>query len=181
MIELIAILDRSGSMSGKEADVIGGFNQFLDEQKKLPGKAKLTLVLFDDERTVVYSRAKLNDVQPITNKEYQVRGSTALLDAVGTTLSEAKNTNKGLVFIFTDGQENQSREYTKDQIKNLIKSFEEKGCEIHFVGAGIDSFAEAGAIGINAKFTMNTTNDSKGVRSASLYATTVASSYRSRN
>lgn len=153
---IVFVLDRSGSMGGLENDVIGGFNSFLRDQKKLKGKAKMTVVLFDDRYEVLINAIDLQLVPEITSKEYFVRGMTALLDAVGKTINVVKDASKKkdkIIFLInTDGLENYSREFTsKKVIADMIKECEkERKWKFVFFGAGIDAFAEGGSIGINA-------------------------------
>lgn len=181
MIELVAILDRSGSMAGKEADVISGFNKFIKDQKEIKGKAKLTLVLFDHEYQLVHDRTPLKKVQELTDKTYFVHGVTALLDAVGKTLSSVKKKNKGIVFIFTDGMENASKEYSRDGVKKLVEQRKENGWEIHFIGADIDAFAQGGDLGIDKNLIFQTTADSNGINKSMRYGSRVTMLYRTNN
>ncbi len=180
--EIVFVLDRSGSMGGLETDVIGGFNSFLSEQQKLKGKARLTTILFDDRYEVLHDGVDIKDVQPITKAEYFVRGSTALLDAVGkaitTTRSHTNKKDKVLVIINTDGYENSSREYDNEKLKKLVKECEDEDkWKFIFIGANMDSFAVGGAFGVTT--TANYTNTGTGVRSVYNSVTTVTSSYRS--
>jgi uncharacterized protein YegL len=156
--KIIMVLDRSGSMSGLEDDVIGGFNSFVSEQKKLKDTATLTTVLFDDKYEILHDNIDLQEVKSITNKEYIVRGGlTALLDAIGKTIKRVgPHTNKKdnvLFIINTDGKENYSKEFNSEQIRDLVKRQEEKhGWKFVFLGANIDSFAEGRNMGINQNF-----------------------------
>lgn len=160
LMELVFILDRSGSMSGKESDTIGGFNSLIEKQKGEEGDALVTVVLFDDQYEVLYDRVSLKTIPKMTNKEYYVRGSTALLDAVGKTINktkaiqdgteEAARPGKTLFVIITDGLENASREYRADVVKNLVETRKKEDWEFLFIGANIDSVAEASKIGIDA-------------------------------
>lgn len=177
MLEIVAVLDRSGSMVGKENDVIGGFNSFLAEQQKLKSKAKLTLVLFDDIYEVVHDSVPLEKVEPLTSSVYYTRGCTALLDAVGKALSG--RSKKGIAFVFTDGHENASCEYSKDKIKKLVAKREKKGWEVHFIGADIDSFHDAGQLGI--RDVIDVPNNSAGIACASAYMASNSTRYRSTN
>jgi uncharacterized protein YegL len=160
-MELVFILDRSGSMSGKESDTIGGFNSLIEKQKGEEGDALVTVVLFDDQYEVLYDRVSLKTIPKMTTKEYYVRGSTALLDAVGKTINktkaiqdgteEAARPGKTLFVIITDGLENASREYRADVVKNLVETRKkDDDWEFLFIGANIDSVAEASKIGIDA-------------------------------
>ena len=159
-MELVFILDRSGSMSGKEKDTIGGFNSLIDKQKGEEGDALVTVVLFDDQYEVLYDRVSLKNISKMTEKEYYVRGSTALLDAVGKTVNrikavqdgteDASRPGKTMFVIITDGYENASREYRADVVKNLIETRKKEDWEFLFIGANIDSVTEAAKIGIDA-------------------------------
>jgi len=150
--EIIAILDRSGSMMGLERDTIGGFNSFVEEQKKVEGECNVTLVLFDNDYDVLYEARALNEVPELTGKEYFARGSTSLYDAIGKSsqtagarfaaMTEADRPEKVIVLIITDGYENTSREFTREQIKNMIQHQEEKyAWEFVYLGANQDAFA----------------------------------------
>ncbi len=158
--ELVFILDKSGSMHGLEQDTIGGFNSMLQKQKELDGECRITTVLFDNRYELLHDRIDIRAVSPITEKEYQVGGTTALLDAIGRTVqklvSVQKNTAKEyradrvLFVIITDGQENASREYSSDKVKGLIQLEKEKyGWEFVFLGANIDAVETAGQLGIS--------------------------------
>lgn len=175
--ELVFILDRSGSMSGKEKDTIGGFNSMIEKQKAEPGRAFVDTVLFDNEVTTIHDRAALEKVGLMTEKEYFVRGSTALLDAVGMTVSHIQNIYKyiraedvpshTLVVIITDGMENASREYSYEKVKAMISEMKEKyGWEFIFIGANIDAAESAGRIGIDRHMAANYNCDGVGTASA---------------
>ena len=145
-MDLIFIMDRSGSMCGSEKDTIGGFNSFIQKEIKKELNTKVTVVLFDHEYEVLYKRKPIHEVPELTDKEYWVRGSTALLDAIGRTINtlDKEIDNKTLVVIMTDGYENASHEYTKQQIQNLISNH---NWEFLYIGADIDSYAEAANFG----------------------------------
>lgn len=171
--ELVFILDRSGSMAGLEEDTIGGFNAMLAKQKKEPGYAVVTTVLFDDKYEVLHDRINIKDIRPITDKEYYVGGSTSLLDAVGKTIYKIGNAQKYtieearagkvLVVITTDGMENSSQEYGYDKIKQMIERQKEKyGWEFIFLGANIDAVSTAARFGIHADRAANYVADSEG-------------------
>ena len=172
--ELVFILDRSGSMSGLESDTIGGYNAMLEKQKQQPGEAYVTTVLFDDQYELLHDRANLAGIAPITQKEYYVRGTTALLDAVGKTIQKVVNAQKHVapdyradnvvVVITTDGLENASREYTGDQMKALVKNQQEQGWEFIFLGANIDAVATAQQYGIHQDHAANFVADGAGVQ-----------------
>ncbi|MCL2487253.1 MAG: hypothetical protein FWE80_01060 [Oscillospiraceae bacterium] len=159
LTELVFILDRSGSMSGLEQDTIGGYNGLLEKQKAQEGEAVVTTVLFDDRYELLHDRINLKGIAPITGKEYFVRGSTALLDAIGRTIdkignaqkhtAEAERAERVLVVITTDGMENASREYRPEKVKAMVERQKEKfGWEFLFIGANIDAIATAGQFGI---------------------------------
>ena len=161
LTELVFILDRSGSMAGLEADTIGGFNAMTQKQRKEPGEALVSTVLFDNETQVIHDRVPLEKVPALTQKEYYVRGCTALLDAVGGAIHHIGNVHKyareedrpekTLFVITTDGMENASRRYTYDKVKAMIEHQREKyGWESLFLGANIDAAREAARFGIRA-------------------------------
>ena len=161
LTELVFILDRSGSMAGLEQDTIGGFNAMLQKQRGEPGEAVISTVLFDNETEVIHDRIPLDRVPRLTEKEYYVRGCTALLDAVGGAIHHIGNVHKyareedrpekTLFVITTDGMENASRRYTYDKVKAMIERQREKyGWEFLFLGANIDAAREAARFGIRA-------------------------------
>ena len=174
LTELVFILDKSGSRGGLENDTIGGFNAMLAKQKEEKGEANVTTVLFDDEIEVIHDRFPIEVVKPLTKEEYSVRGCTALLDAVGSTIKKVKNIQKHLpedmkaekiIFVITtDGQENASREYSYKMVKKMIEKYQEKGWQFIFMGANIDVAKEVRNLGINANRAVTYKNDSKGVR-----------------
>lgn len=173
MTELVFILDRSGSMSGLEKDTIGGFNSMLKKQKREPGEAVVSTVLFDTETEVIHDRIAIAETPELTDKEYFVRGCTALLDAVGGAIRHIGNVHKyarredvpekTLFIITTDGLENASRRYSYDSVRSMIERRKEKyGWEFIFLGANIDAAAEAGRFGIAADMSANYHCDEKG-------------------
>ena len=173
MTELVFILDRSGSMGGLEKDTIGGFNSLIEKQRKEPGETLVSTVLFDNECEVIHDRLNLDRVPLLTEKEYFVRGCTALLDAVGGAIHHIANVHKyarredvpekTLFVITTDGMENASRQYTYDRVRRMIeREKEEYGWEFLFLGANIDAAAEAKRFGIEASRAANYHCDEKG-------------------
>ncbi|WP_292813373.1 vWA domain-containing protein [Methanobrevibacter sp.] len=162
-LDLIFLIDRSGSMYGSEKDTIGGFNSFIKREKDKGLNTKVTTILFDHGYDVLYKRKDINDVCDLTSNEYYVRGSTALLDAIGRTIVtlEKEICNKVLFVIMTDGMENSSVEFSKSQISKMIKNH---NWEFIFIGADIDSYAEASKIGIKRSRTANYKKSKKGVK-----------------
>lgn len=179
VVEVVCIIDRSGSMMSIREDAIGGFNRFLEEQKSVPGKAKLTLVLFNDKMKVVYNRVDIQEVAPLNDRTYVPNGWTALYDAIGNTLNETFAVgSRGICVILTDGQENASKEFSRKGIKRLIEKQEDRGWKIHYLGANQDSFEEAGKVGINRINTMNFDPDQFGTKCAYDYMSTSVTNYR---
>ena len=161
LTELVMILDRSGSMRGLEADTIGGFNSLIDKQKKEEGEAYVSVVLFDDQFEVLYDRVDIQKIEPMNDKQYYVRGCTALLDAVGGAIHhiitvhkyarEEDVPEKTIFIITTDGMENASHQYTYEKVRRMIERRKEQyHWEFMFLGANIDAVKEAGRFGINA-------------------------------
>ena len=175
LTEIVYILDRSGSMSGLEADTIGGFNSMIEKQKETGEKAYVSTVLFDDRTEVIHDRVPIEKVDKITNKEYFVRGSTALLDAVGGAIKhiinihkyarEEDRPDKTIFVITTDGMENASMNYDYKQVKKMIeKEQKEYGWEFIFIGANIDACAEAERFGIRKERAVNYIHDDIGTK-----------------
>ena len=175
LTELVMIIDRSGSMSGLEADTIGGFNSMIEKQKREEGEAYVSVVLFDDRNEVLYDRVDIQKVEPMSDKQYYVRGCTALLDAVGGAIHHIGNVHKyareedvpekTIFIITTDGMENASRQYTYDKVKRMIERQKERHhWEFMFLGANIDAVREAGRFGINASRAVRYEHDSKGTQ-----------------
>ncbi len=173
LTELVFIVDKSGSMSGLEADTIGGFNAMLKKQKKEEGDVFVTTVLFSDKYELLHDRITLKGVSPLTDNDYQVGGMTALLDAIGSTIQKIDNIQKRtsneeradrvLFVITTDGIENASCEYHAEQVKKMIKKQKEKfNWEFIFLGANIDALATAEKFGIEKDFAVNYHADEKG-------------------
>ena len=170
--EIVFILDRSGSMSGLEKDTIGGFNAMIEKQKKQDGKAYVSTVLFDHESVVLHDRLSLEQIKPMTEDDYTVRGCTALLDAIGGAVKHIGNIHRyarpedvpehTMFVITTDGLENASRKYNSRDIKRLIESKKEEGWEFLFIGANIDAIETANDYGISADRAVNYNADSQG-------------------
>ncbi|MBE6037908.1 MAG: hypothetical protein E7218_01725 [Anaerofustis stercorihominis] len=175
LTEIVFILDRSGSMYGLEADTIGGFNSMIEKQKKLPGEAYVSTVLFDDECVVLHDRVSIDNVPPMSERDYYVGGCTALMDAIGGAIHHIGNVHKyarsedipenTLFVITTDGMENASRNYNVSRIKEMIESQKRKyGWEFLFLGANIDTIGTAKVFGIDSSRAVNYRSDKQGTR-----------------
>ena len=170
--ELVFILDRSGSMAGLESDTIGGFNAMLEKQKKQEGQCWVSTVLFANESEVIHDRLRLEDVPPLTEKEYSVGGCTALLDAIGDAVKHIASIHKyaraedvpehTLFVITTDGMENASHRYGSSEVKKLIERKKEEGWEFLFLGANIDAVETAKRFGIREDRAVNYHSDAAG-------------------
>lgn len=190
LTEIVFILDRSGSMSSIKNDVIGNFNEFILQQRKLPGEARVTTVLFDDVITELYKNVDIKEVETLTDKTFVPRGMTALLDAVGSTINslglslanmdESERPGKVMVVIVTDGEENASREFTRQQIKQMIEHQESVySWDFIFIAANMDAALVGNTVGIKGNKTMNFGATSKGVASMSASLNSYTTSYRS--
>lgn len=173
LTELVFILDRSGSMGGLERDTIGGFNGMIKRQKKEKSQVNVTTILFDDEVDIIHDRFPVEIIEPLTEREYFVRGCTALLDAVGTAIEKMENVQKHLpedhragkvIFVITtDGLENSSEHFNYEQIRRKIEAKKECGWEFLFLGANIDAGREAEKIGIARNRSVTYENDAEGI------------------
>ena len=173
LTEMVFILDRSGSMSGLEADTIGGFNSMIERQKKEEGEALVSTVLFSNDSRVIHDRVSLKEIEPMTGKQYFVGGCTALIDAIGGAIHHIGNVHKyareedrpehTIFIITTDGMENASRRYTSDEVKAMVRRQKEKyGWEFLFLGANIDAVETAARFGIAEDRAVNFVNDGAG-------------------
>lgn len=173
--ELVFILDRSGSMAGLESDTIGGFNALIEKQRNQDGKCYVSTVLFDNVAEVLHDRLELSEIKKMTEKDYSVRGCTALIDAIGGAIHHIGNIHKyarpedvpehTMFVITTDGQENASHQYTSDKVKQMIERQKEKyGWEFLFIGANIDAVETAARYGISEDRAVNYNADSQGTQ-----------------
>ncbi|KKM01915.1 hypothetical protein LCGC14_1789700 [marine sediment metagenome] len=189
LTELVFILDRSGSMQSMQEEAIGGFNAFLEDQKKVPGEAKLTLVLFDHEYNLVHNGKDINDIESLCSDTYAPRGTTALLDAIGRTVDdvgkrlaetpEEERPSKILVAVLTDGLENASRDYKKAKINEMITHQRDKYCwEFIFLGANQDAIAEGSSLGVSKIYSMTYSATPNGMKNGMRSMSYAASSYR---
>lgn len=183
------IIDESGSMGGLTTDTIGGFNQFLSEQKVVPGDAVLTLCTFNDDYRLVHEFSPLTGIPDLDGKTYRPGGSTALLDAMGTTINsvgsklagmpEDERPSKVIFLIITDGQENASKRFTRAQVKSMVEHQKDVySWEFVFMGANIDSIAEGTALGITMQNTMDYDATPAGTRGLYQDVSKNLSSYR---
>jgi uncharacterized protein YegL len=188
LTEIVFLMDRSGSMGGLEIDTIGGFNAFIKKQKQMEGNTIVTTVLFDDKYELLWNGISAENAK-LTSKEYFVRGSTALLDAIGKTIldvgyrlsgiGEEERPAKVIFVITTDGMENASREFTYGKVKQLIKHQQEKyHWEFIFLGANIDASKEAGSIGISQDNAFNYEASKDGVEKMYCHVCEVVSEKR---
>ena len=174
LTEMVFILDRSGSMAGLEADTIGGFNSMIERQRKEPGEALVSTVLFSNTSRVIHDRVDIRKIEPLTDKQYYVEGCTALIDAMGQAIHHIGNVHKyareedrpeHTIFVITsDGMENASRRYSSDEVKKMVERQKNKyGWEFLFLGANIDAVETAGRYGIGADRAVTFLNDREGV------------------
>jgi uncharacterized protein YegL len=174
LTELVFILDKSGSMGGLESDTIGGYNAMLEKQKQVQGECVVTTVLFDHGYELLHDRIDLRAVGKMTEKEYQIGGSTALLDAMGTTMNKIRNVQRNtaeeyraenvMFVIITDGQENSSHEYSVETIRSQVEQHQQQdGWEFIFLGANMDAIETAGHVGIRAGYAQSYHADKQGV------------------
>lgn len=188
-LEMVFLLDRSGSMAGLERDTINGFNEMIQKQKKIEGHCLVSTILFDNEFQVLHNRYELHEIKDLTTNDYYVRGMTALLDAIGRSITKISNVHgllrkeekpeKVIFVITTDGMENASVEYSYSKIKNLIKlKTEEYGWEFLFLGANIDAMAEAEKMGIRKERVANYRADSQGTKAHYNSVENAINSYR---
>ena len=175
LTELVFILDRSGSMAGLEGDTIGGFNAMIEKQKKEPGEAYVSTILFDNVCEVLHDRVKLDSIPKMTDRDYTVRGCTALIDAIGGAIKHISNIHKyarpedvpehTMFIITTDGMENASRRFSSDEVKKMIEHQKaENRWEFLFIGANIDAVQTAAQFGINHDRAVNYRADSQGTQ-----------------
>lgn len=189
LTELVFILDKSGSMGGLETDTIGGYNSMLTKQQSVEGDCLITTVLFDNQYELLHDRIDIRAVSQISEKEYRVGGSTALLDAIGRTIHKIGNAQKHtaddyraekvMFVIITDGEENSSREYSAEKVKEQIEHQKSKyGWEFIFLGANIDAVETAGRFGISADRAQNFHADGEGVELNFRVMSEAVASYR---
>ena len=177
---ILYIIDRSGSMHYLIKDAVGGFNSFIEEQKKLPGNCFVTLIAFDNIIETIYDKISINNIETLTTERVHARGMTALRDAVGTGITKLLGNKKVIVLIMTDGAENSSVEWTQQALKTIIKKQEELGWEFQFVGVGIDAFQQNSAnLGLKSDYVINFAANADGIKDQTRHFTACAATYRS--
>lgn len=181
VVELVAIVDRSGSMSGLREETVGGLNTFLKEQQELPGHANLTVVMYDDKYEVPLKSVALKDVAPFTLEDFVPRGMTATYDAVGKAISELEELNpeKAIIMIVTDGGENASKEYSQPAVAAKVKAAEDRGWEVVFLAQNLDAQVASTALGMTRGFAKGMSAGAEGVHEGYATMNLCASSYRS--
>jgi Mg-chelatase subunit ChlD len=176
---IVFVLDRSGSMSALGVEAVGGFNAFVEAQKALPGKARLTLIQFDHEYQESCSKVKLSEAPKLElGANYVPRGMTALLDAVGKAITSHQGEKKVLVAILTDGQENSSQEWKKPALRALIEKKQAEGWLFQYVSSDLNAFDDASSMGISAANTLWTPQDPGGMQKGYTHISTNTASYR---
>lgn len=187
---LVVVLDRSGSMSSTKQDAIGGFNQFVADQKALPGEATLTLAQFDDQYEVIHKFKDIREVPPLTDETFQPRGSTALLDAIGRTVNEvgaqlaampeSRRPARVLLAVITDGGENASREFSREKVFDMLKHQQEKyQWAVTFIGSNQDAIAVGGSLCVLTSACLTYTASGFGTRAATKSLSAATARYRS--
>ena len=185
--EMVCILDRSGSMYKKRKDTIGSFNQMLEKQKREPGEAYITTALFSDQCDVLYSHTPIRETEELAEQDYYIGGNTALFDAIGKVFHQTDSLLEGregdyegkvLVFIITDGMENASVQYGRQQIKKLIEEKQKKGWVILFFGTDMEMIKLAEDTGIRKENTTCYPDTAEGIRESFLMAGSCFSSLR---
>ena len=187
--EIVCVIDRSGSMASIASDAIGGFNNFLEEQKEVDGEARLTLVLFDDRYELVHDSVEVGDVWPLDKLTYSPRGTTALMDAVGraiddvgqniSDMDEGDRPSTVIFAILTDGFENASVKYSMREISEMIHHQQDKyDWKFIFLAANQDAIASASNIGIDAKYASSFGATGQGVREGTQTMSHMTTSFR---
>ena len=183
--ELVFILDKSGSMSGKEEDTVGSFNTTIKEHKDKDYDVLVTTVLFSDDQTVIHDRVDISEIEPMKVEQFVTNGCTALIDAIGDNIKKTKMIQSHqrrkedipghtLFVIITDGMENASHKYSSYDVKKMIESQKEVGWEFLFLGANIDAVETVRSYGIDESRAVNFINDTKGIKKANKFVSNVA-------
>lgn len=179
-VQIVFVIDESGSMGTLRQDVIGGFNTLIEDQRKVEGAADVTLFTFSNKVDLVLDAVDLQTVEPLTEESYQPGGMTAMNDAIGTALAKVlkEAPDKAIINIFTDGAENASREYDYAKVKELTKQAEERGYQIVFLAANIDEQSVGASLGFAKGATRSFVADAQGLETAYLCASASTQAYR---
>jgi Mg-chelatase subunit ChlD len=179
-VDILVVFDRSGSMQNIQNEMVGALNSFIENQRKIPGKVKFTMVIFDNQIDVLFNKVDLESVREIKYDDVTPRGMTALNDAIGQAINLINNENV-VMLIQTDGFENNSKEFTKQHIKKIIEEKKKLGWDISFTGAGLDAF-EAGGInyGITKDKCFSFNKNVRGVENFTDYIEDCTTVYRSK-
>lgn len=182
-VEIVAVIDKSGSMASLHKEAVEGFNKFLADQQALPGEANLTLIMFSDEATVLIHKKPIADVKPLTMQDYIPSGFTALYDGIGLAFLnlDLSDPEKAILCILTDGQENASQKFKNEDIKDKITAAEKRGWRVIYLAANQDAFTVGMGMGVKRGATMNFAATSAGLADAYSSATIATSNYRSGN
>lgn len=179
-VKIVVILDESGSMHHLQYDVIGGFNRLIEEQQAIGGAADVSLYTFSTDVRLPIDAKPLAEVEPLSVYTYRPDGGTAMNDAIGQALTKLlfEAPAKAIISIFTDGQENASREYSRTQVKDLIAQAEERGYQVVFLAANMDEVSVGASMGLCASATRGFTADAKGMNFAYLESSIAVTNYR---
>jgi len=179
-IEILALMDRSGSMHHIMNEAVGAFNSFIEKQRALDvnDKVKVTLAAFDDQYDIIFYRVKLEEIPTLTLDMIPTRGMTALYDSIGKLITRAKYPKRDTILLIqTDGFENASVEFTNDTVRKLIKKKEKAGWDVNFIGAGIDE-TQAMNMGIQKDKFIGVAASSVGMAAYASSLTSATSAYR---
>lgn len=180
IVQIICIMDGSGSMRSIMPQCVGAFNEFVEKQKVEEGCAELTLIIFDEDKKVIHDKVNIQEVEALNEFDAILGGMTALNDAIGFALKNADKDKRTICLIQTDGAENASQEYKTSDVKKLIKEKEELGWEFLFIGAGIDTFHEAGKLGLSQKHTRSVGATGQGMADYGTIITSHTTDFRKK-
>lgn len=179
-LQIVSIIDMSGSMQALKYECIGAFNTFIEEQKKLDGKAEVTLVLFDERYIIpeAFDKVKLKKTPELTDEVYKPTGMTSLYDAIGKTINKFKDYKDVILLIQTDGEENASKEFTQSAVQQMIKEQEAKGWDVNFLGANIDAKRVGSSLGVAVSKSIQYSFDDIGIKQAFTTMSNCTANYR---
>lgn len=175
LTELVFILDKSGSMSGLEADTVGGFNSLVEKQREVEGECLVSMILFNDKSELIYDRHSVSEIRKMRKSDFTVGGTTALMDALGAAINHISKIHKyireedvpenTIFVIMTDGMENASHIFSDSEVKALVEEKKEKcGWQFIFLAANIDAVETARKYGIDEDSAANYCSDSQGTK-----------------